>query len=93
MSFSAFENWQTKREQIGLKTDHLLLGYNSEMLQIYNPNEGDGRGVILGLFSNDIVTVDNRHPYYYSLDHYQNTGKEDSFSVLALQEKGSSIND
>ena len=32
MSFSAFENWQTQREQIGLKTDHILLGYSSENL-------------------------------------------------------------
>jgi len=32
MSFSAFEKWQTKREQIGLKTDHPLLGYSSEIL-------------------------------------------------------------
>jgi len=26
-------------------------------LRIYNPKEGDNRGVVLGLFSNDIVAV------------------------------------
>ncbi len=35
--------------------------------------------------------VDNRHPCYYSLDHYQNTGKADSFSVSALRKKEAPI--